>query len=265
MAAAARRADAERVRLTGRWLVRRGTDRCAVRVGVALLGTVPDNRDIPLLQTIGLLSDDFAPLVADAMARCSDGMTALQWLGDRAVGWGRVHVVEKLCETNALASRDWLLRRACNGEFLNKYFAGTVAVTADLATAITVDEPDLALVDHTSVLLSQMSDADNMGLALDRYPAAGTVLDAHSKHVARLTPSISRYRDIANLATYVQQADPAVWSAGCRDRVLDRYLAVLNRPGWVEIARTGLADNDSRIRWLRDNVGPRLGLVGLGA
>lgn len=65
--AAACRVDAQRVRETGRWLVRRGTDRCAVTVGLSLLTSVWDEADVPLIQTIGLLSEHFGPLAARAL------------------------------------------------------------------------------------------------------------------------------------------------------------------------------------------------------
>ncbi|MBZ4320376.1 hypothetical protein [Streptomyces huiliensis] len=40
-------------------MVRHGTDRCAVTVGLALLAAVGTADDIPMIQTIGLLSDHF--------------------------------------------------------------------------------------------------------------------------------------------------------------------------------------------------------------
>lgn len=64
IAAAADRADRERVRSTGRWLVRHGTDRSAVTVGLALLAAVGTADDFPLIRTIGLLSHHFGPLAA---------------------------------------------------------------------------------------------------------------------------------------------------------------------------------------------------------
>ncbi|MET9212659.1 MULTISPECIES: hypothetical protein [unclassified Nocardia] len=229
--AAALRVDAERVRATGRWLVRRGTDRCAVRIGLALLGTVPDDADIPLLLTIGLLSDAFSRLVVDALARCRDGTAALLWLGQRVDEWGRVVVVEKLCEQRGSIARDWLLRNSCRDSFLDGYVAGKVAIAADLATAITADAPDLDLVHHTTVLLSAMTYCAGAGLTLDEYPAAARVLDAHSGQVARLEPSTHRYRHVGTLADYVRRAEPDGW-----ERLSERYLDLLNRPDWAAYA-----------------------------
>ena len=71
---AAENADRDRVLETGRWLVRNGTDRCAVTVGLAILAAAGiDARDIPLVQTIGLLSDRFGPLAARALKQVDAG------------------------------------------------------------------------------------------------------------------------------------------------------------------------------------------------
>ena len=108
IAAAALRADSDRVRRTGRRLVRHGHDRRAVVVGLALLATDNDERDIPLIRTIGLLSNYFGPLAARALRRRRHGTEALTWLGDRTAGWGRVYVVEACAKA---ASRV----RGCSG------------------------------------------------------------------------------------------------------------------------------------------------------
>jgi len=69
VAAAACRADARRIQETGRWLIRHATDRCAVTIGLALLASVSDEDDIPVIRTIGLLSNRFGPLAARALER----------------------------------------------------------------------------------------------------------------------------------------------------------------------------------------------------
>ncbi|MER5348163.1 hypothetical protein ABT030_49605 [Streptomyces mirabilis] len=121
IAAAAERADRESVRRTGRWLVRYGTDRCSVTVGLALLAAVGTADDIPLIQTIGLLSDHFGPLAAHAFERQTGGVEALLWLAERVTGWGRVYVVEALCRLDDPAARPWLLHKACDGDFLTDF------------------------------------------------------------------------------------------------------------------------------------------------
>jgi hypothetical protein len=204
IAAAACRADANRVRATGRWLVRHGTDQCAVTMGLALLATDRTEKDIPLIRTVGLLSNTFGPLAAHALARRRGGADALLWLAQRVAGWGRVYVIEALCGMGTATTRDWLLRNACDGDILNGYFAGKVATAAHLHAAITRPGADAELVDHTSRLLIVMSEAEGMGVTLDMYPPADLVLAAHAEALGALplTPNrryaATRLRDVAD-------------------------------------------------------------------
>lgn len=201
--AAALRADRAHVRRTGRWLVRHSDDRGAAIVGLGLLATDHDDRDIPLIQTIGLLSDHFASLAADALLRRRGGTEALMWLGDRTSGWGRVYVVEALCKTSRADS--WLLRHACDGDGLNGYFAGEVATSAHLHAAITSDDVDEELVDHTGRLLHVMTWSGGMGMSLQDYPAAAPVVEAYVHQVSRLPATDDRLRHRTAIAKYLRE------------------------------------------------------------
>lgn len=262
IAAAARRAHRQRIRQTGRWLVRHSPDRCSATVGLALLATDSAEEDIPLIQTIGLLSRWFGPLAAEALRRRRGGEHALLWLAQRVAGWGRVYVIETLCQQGAYASRRWLLRRACDGDFLNGYFAGRVATTAHLHEAITGTETDDDLVDHTGRLLKIMTESSGMGMTLEHYPPAPHVLAAHVARLGRQTPTPTRYVDAASIADHL--ADKTPQRSGCtneqRDHLVRQYLAVLDRQDWCDAVRAGIdADNDF-FAWFASNPAARLHL-----
>ncbi|WP_199747995.1 hypothetical protein [Actinomadura sp. WAC 06369] len=258
--AAAFRADRDRVRRTGRWLVRRSPDRCSATVGLALLAADWHDGDIPLVQTIGLLSERFGPLAARALRRRRNGSQALLWLAERADGWGRVYLVEALCETGA--GRDWLLRHACDGHFLNGYYAGKVATAAHLQEAITADEADDELIDHTGRLLSILGQCSGMGMTLERYPPARIVLDAFVRHLGRQQPSLRRYLYAANIADHLAQGAPA--NIGCTDlehrQLVDRYLSVLNSDDWCTTVRAEADPDSDQIAWFTDTIAERLQL-----
>ncbi|MEA5365670.1 hypothetical protein VA596_39525 [Amycolatopsis sp., V23-08] len=237
IAAAALRADRQRVRHTGRWLVRHSTDRCSATIGLALLATDPVEQDIPLIQTIGLLSDRFGSLAADALRRRSGGEEALLWLAQRVGGWGRVYVVQALCRRVTSVSRPWLLRHACDGDFLNGYFAGEVATAAHLHEA--AGDPDDDLVDHTGLLLRTMADCEGMGMSLETYPPASAVLTAHAAHLARQSPAADRYRTAEIIAGCLEARAPERngCTPGQRDRILRQYRDVLDRQDWRDVSR----------------------------
>ncbi|KQR08685.1 hypothetical protein ASF78_20360 [Cellulomonas sp. Leaf334] len=263
VAAAALRADRERVRETGRWLVRHSTDRGAAVVGLALLATDWSDDDIPLITTIGLLSTWFGPLAAEALRRRGAG-DALLWLAERVAGWGRVYVVEALCRWGlSPAARAWLLRHACDGDFLNGYFAGQVATAAHLHEAITGADVDDALIDHTGRLLSSMAGREGRGMTLEHYPPAPLVLAAHAAHLAHQTPSVDRYVDAAAIADHLA-AEPRGGSNSWTEQratLAPPYLAVLLRPDWRDAVRADLDPTSHVFAWLASGVAARLGLT----
>jgi hypothetical protein len=260
--AASLRADRQRVRQTGRWLVRHSTDRHAATVGLMLLAADSAEDDIPLIQTIGLLSNHFGPLAAEALQRRRGGAEALRWLAERVAGWGRVYIVEALCRQDAASSRAWLLRHACDGDYLNGYFAGKVATTAHLHEAITSTDADDDLIDHTGRLLRTMADCGGMGMTLEHYPPAPAVLAAHAAHLAHQPPTANRYIDAAMIADCLAAKPPN--QCGCtteqRDRIVQQYLAVLEQPDWRDAVRTGLGPTSDFFAWFSGHVAARLRL-----
>jgi hypothetical protein len=263
IAAAALRADRRRVQQAGRWLVRHSPDRCSAVIGLALLAAGWAEEDIGLIKIIGLLSDRFGPLAAGALKRREGGVEALLWLADRAAGWGRVYVVEALCLAGGTAARPWLLRRSCNGEVLNGYFAYKVATAAHLHEAITAPDADDQLIDHTGRLLKIMARYGDMGpWTLAHYPPAHLVADAYVGHLGRQEPTMSRYLDAAFIADHLAQAPPGTLglTPGRRDNLLNRYLAILCRTEWSEAARAGY-DPASRFHtWFAKTIATRLQL-----
>ncbi|GIH89925.1 hypothetical protein Psi01_05550 [Planobispora siamensis] len=264
IAAAALRADKRRVQQTGRWLVRHSSDRCSATVGLALLATGWAEEDISLIQTIGLLSNHFGLLAANALQRRRGGEEALLWLAERVAGWGRVYVVEALC-MGVFESRSWLLRNSCDGDYLNGYFAGKVATAAHLHEAIIRPDADDDLVDHTGRLLSTMAGCSGMGMTLDHYPPAHIVLEAHAGHLSRQAATVSRYTNAAELVGHLARQSPE--RLGCtpeeRDRILQQYLDVLGREAWRQTVRAGLDRDSYFFTWFAENVAAPLHLQGL--
>ncbi|WP_239134272.1 hypothetical protein [Rugosimonospora africana] len=208
------------------------------------------------------MSNRFGPLAAEALQRRRGGESALLWLAQRVAGWGRVYVVEALCHHWMYASRGWLLRHACDGDFLNGYFAGRVATAAHLREAITGAEVDDDLIDHTGRLLKIMANCGGMGMTLEHYPPAPIVLAAHAAHLARQVPTVNRYVNAAIIADHL--TDKPSRRCGCtteqRDRIVQQYLTVLDRPDWCDTVRAGLDSTNDYFVWFAGNVATRLHL-----
>ncbi|MEU4115197.1 hypothetical protein AB0F71_11970 [Kitasatospora sp. NPDC028055] len=249
--AAALRHDPDQVRAAGRWLVRHGDDQCAVTVGLALLAATGTAEDIPLVRTIGLLSNHFGPLAAHALERLDPSARSLLWLADRTASWGRVYVVEALCRLDHPDARPWLLRRAIDGDFLNGYFAGTVATTARLHEQVEHFAADHELLDHTGRLLAMLAYASGMGTTLRHYPHSATVLRAHLRAVSALRPTVGRLTTLAALTRQLTTA-PAQ-DSGCteaqRASLLAAHLALLDREDWYRATCALLEKGNDWVHW----------------
>ncbi|MEU0289353.1 hypothetical protein [Streptomyces sp. NPDC006147] len=259
-------APAARVRETGRLLVRYGTEPTPVAVGLALLTEVATARDIPLIQTIGLLSKPFAPAAVMALDRLQGGVEALIWLAERVTVWGRVHAVDKLLRRrdDHPAVRPWLLRRAADGDHLNAYFAAEVARATALHEVVARSGDDAEVVDHAGRLLHVMKHCEGMGTSLRQYEHAVTVMEAHARHIRVLGPTAERYFTAASLAQYLGTQTPA-WSddpaVGAHwEGVRMSYLDLTDRADWCDVARKGLAAGDWRMTWLAGSMAPELDL-----
>ncbi|MEV4889213.1 hypothetical protein AB0K48_07485 [Nonomuraea sp. NPDC055795] len=262
IAAAALRAERGKVQQTGRWLVRHSPDRCSALIGLALLATDWAEEDIELIQIIGLLSDKFGPLAAEALKRRRGGAEALRWLAGRVKGWGRVYVVEALCLVGSTSERSWLLRHACDGDHLNGYFAGQVATATHLHQAITAPDVDDEMIDHTGRLLKIMAECGGMGMTWQHYPPISVVLDAHVGHLARQVPTVSRYLDAACIADHLSRMPPDTLELDPdrQDHLLARYLTVVNRSDWSKMAQAAFDPGDDFFIWFAQTIATRLRL-----
>ncbi|MFF4599985.1 hypothetical protein [Amycolatopsis sp. NPDC001319] len=212
------------------------------------------------------MSDKFAALVARALERLDGGTTALLWLAERVEGWGRVYVVEALCRLDDPAAKPWLLRRAVNGEFLNGYFAGEVAVKTALHEAIADPAADDELIDHAGRLWHVPADYGEMSTRIEEYAHAADVLEQHVRHLGTQPPTARRFAAATMLADQIHSpAADRLRLPPARLGRLHAYRSVLDRDDWSGARRRALDSGDDDLhpdylRWLATEVGPRLGL-----
>jgi hypothetical protein len=171
-----------------------------------------------------------------------------------------------MCRNVVPATRSWLLRSACDGEFLNGYFAGKVATAAHLHEAITATDADDDLIDHTGRLLTVMACYEGLGMTLETYPPASIVLRRHAELLQAQTPTVARYITSAVLAYQLANREPH--RLGCtasqRDLLVAQYLSVLNRTDWCDTVRAGFDPGNEYHTWVGREVASRLGIPQFG-
>ncbi|MET9486641.1 hypothetical protein [Nocardia sp. NPDC006630] len=249
IAEAISRADPGHARELGRHLARTSTDENPAVLGMAMLAVVGTGEDVSLIQTIGLLSNTFGLLASQALARLPDATTNLIWLADRTAGWGRVYMVYAICELGDRAAEPWLLRKACDGDYLNGEFAYKVACTAPVHEAIAAPDADEALIDHTGDLISTLAWCDGMGGTLWDYEHAEQVLAHYLSHIRGLAPSPDRYRWVWALAHFLDgrpNVPPPDWETVQSLRT--GYWSLITTPLWHAIPVAAASSDNERTR-----------------
>jgi hypothetical protein len=95
------------------------------------------------------------------------------------------------------------------------------------------------------------------GVTLATYPPARAVIAAHASHLGRQEPTFSRWSSAAVLAGYLTGArdernvDRNVGlPAAERQRMVNEYASILNRPDWTAVARARLRQRDAYRVWV---------------
>jgi hypothetical protein len=173
-----------RVHAIGRVLALEAPDREAVKVGVALMGTVAGVDDIDALNVLGV-HEEFTLFCAVAIARQgADAELRLWQLANRVNGWGRIQLVERLAGTRSAEIRGWLLREGFRNAVMDEYLAYTCATAGGLDEALQADTVDDALLLGASGIFSALASggpAEDLG----DYAQAEVAVSAWLEHVER--------------------------------------------------------------------------------
>ena len=157
-----------------RWLVRHGTDRRAVLVGLGLLCGNAEHRDITLIKTIGLLcfADDVA---VQALAQIPDTADDLIWLAERSHGHARTIAVRALAAHSDPRVRDRVL--STPRSLLSSDLARRIAEVCRISDMLAGTSVPDRLRDQAGNLLRAMNDTRDYRYEIHRYEHARAVYE----------------------------------------------------------------------------------------
>jgi hypothetical protein len=94
---------------------------------------------------------------AVALSNLSNDPEPSLWRLARNVnGWGRIHVVERLAQTENPEIKNWLLREGYRNSVMYEYLAYTCAVAGGLLSALSEDTVDRELLTSTGEILAAL-------------------------------------------------------------------------------------------------------------
>ncbi|RYZ04255.1 MAG: hypothetical protein EOO73_24520 [Myxococcales bacterium] len=174
--------QANRVHALGDVLAREAPHREAVKLGLALIGSIEAD-DTELILALGV-HDEFTLFAAVALVNQNreQAERALFQLAQRVDGWGRIQVVERLVDSQDPEVQGWLLRDGFRNSVMDEYLAYTAAMGGKLHVALSSPAPDAALLKGAAGILRALA---NGGPAQDLadYPHADAAVAAFLEHL----------------------------------------------------------------------------------
>ena len=257
-------------RLNGlaRWLAATAPDRGAVKFAIAMLGLVKveGREDEELLLALGRHEEFTLYVVIAIQNRSEDPERDLFALAKHVEGWGRIHVVEGLAETQDPEIKAWLLREGFRNAVMYEYLAYTAATAGGLLQELMAPEPDDALLEGAGEILEALvygGPAQDM----DDYAEGAEATEIYLRHMARRARTLKDFLIVEVLRRFVtddeanwHERETRGWTPERRAGISALANAIVKRPEWRQIALDGLAAEDDRAFWQAQRVAEALGI-----
>jgi hypothetical protein len=247
-----------------RWLATTSPDRGPTKVGLALLG-VTAAPDAEILHILGA-HEEFTLYACVAFANSRvDPEPELFALAQRVNGWGRIHCVSRLKDTDDPAIRRWLLRGGYRNSVMNEYLAFTAATTGRLAAALATEAADRELLTAAGEIIDALLVGGPVE-DIDDYPEAPVALTRYVWHMETAASTVADFLTVAAIDDFLSsegwptRVEASRWTWASRARLHRSCRSVLERPDWPAIIEQELASDDRAVFWKANAAARRLGI-----
>lgn len=241
-------------------------DREPVKFGIAILGLFPEPANQELFQTLGR-HDEFTLYCAVALGNSSEHQDQALWeLARNVTGWGRIHVVERLAQTDNPAIKDWLLRDGFRNSVMYEYLAATCARAGGLLAALSQGHVDRELLTSAGEIIQALI-TGGPAEGIDDYEDARPVIEIYLAEMTSAAERIEDFLHVNSIKGYLDEEDSrwagrydAGWSSECRNRLRSLCDSILERAEWAERVREKLR-SENELEFARaDELAKALGI-----
>ncbi|MEP7243782.1 MAG: hypothetical protein ABI885_08850 [Gammaproteobacteria bacterium] len=180
-------------------------DRGPVKFAIAMLGSIADERDLAIVQTLAL-HDEFGLYAAQAIAEMApDRQAALFDMARKVTGWGRIEAVAEMVATSNPDLRRWLLTEGFRNTVNPQYLAYQCSTIANLAGALADSPPgakaDLPLLTGAADLIQALI-KPGPAPGFDNYSDAAAASQSFLRLVQKRRDSVSFFLAASALQDY---------------------------------------------------------------
>ncbi len=244
--------DLQSISQLGARLALNGTLRETVKTGIALIGLAETDLHRDVLLTLGRHEEFtlYAAVTLGNTIRQPERDAVLMRLSDSVQLWGKVAIIERLAEDPSPIVQDWLLRSALDSDLLASMYCSLLAAEqGHLLVALTASEIDDPLFLGASRILSGLLDAGGPAGDISDYADGRAVVEAWLGHAERREPQLEIWPTICAIHQQtIIDTDSIVsdWGGTARSAIAQRCVALLDRPAWIPVIESALADEQGR-------------------
>jgi len=253
----------EAARSLSRQLIRTGTTRSAVLVGLALSVRLGEPEDIPYLRVLGLCRE-FTRAAVDALDALDRQSAAVLWLAVHARRDETRPLIRALWAGDPRAVRTELAAFPAGGRSLDATVARRIAEATRLPELLDQHPTDPVLLARAGRLLVRMGCAGDGPTDLLAYRDAPALYDGVVTRAGLLPPTLDNHAALVSLALDLSSGPGVLLDRppGRRPALLESLGSLLAEPRWASTADTDDtdgggdaegADTDRRLRvdWIR--------------
>ncbi len=195
----------------------------------------------------------------------SDPEADLFTLAKAVTGWGRIHCVERLRDTNNPEIQDWILRDGFRNAVMYEYLAHIAATTGGLAAALDSPDPDRELLtaaaDIIQALIVGGPAEDIVG-----YDDAPLAVDRFVRHMSANAVAVADFLAVSDIQRFLEREHgwearlAGLWTENRRSELSALCSEILERDSWPSVIADELASDDRQTFWQADQAARVLGI-----
>lgn len=246
----------------GLWLATTGSQRGAVKVGLALLGVTRVQESLAVVRTLGA-HEEFTLYAAVALRNGSTDLERQVWeLAKSVHGWGRIECVDRLRDTSDPEIQAWILREGFRNSVMYEYLAYTAATTGDLVGALRLGD-DRELLTAAGEIISAML-VGGPAEGIDDYESGPEALSLFVERMEEHAETLGDLMAIGSMLHFLDETDGPLpekgWNPEQAADLRTRCVEMLARPHWPGLIDESLGSSDRMIAFSAGQAARTLGI-----
>jgi len=222
------------------WLAFESPDRGPVKFGIALLGLIRDKENLDKIVLLGK-HEEFTLFSTVAITNTIENPEKELWELAKCVdGWGRIHIVERLAQTQNPEIRKWLLRQGYRNSIMYEYLAYTCAVAGNLENELSETNVDDELLNAAGDIIEALI---NGGPAedIDDYKDGAEVVRLYVTHIENRANELNHFLILNTIKDFLENQDADWnkrkengWTDALKADLLTDIRKMLSHPKWKQ-------------------------------